>query len=494
MLTATRWGRTVLALLSVGFAALVFSGGAAIWWAQQARVAAEWVNHSAQVKQISTGLLLSLRRAESAQRGYLLTASKRYLEGYGGARSDALGKLTDLRGLVMDKPDQAARVDAIALLSRRKIAEMDETVRVALQGRREAGIAAVKSNVGLELMDAIRSGVEAFEQGENLFLEDRRAAQEQATRWVLLVSLTTGVLVTAVGLGSIAIIARYIREVRMAGQLVEDSNRLLEERVRSRTQEIADVNAEIQRFAYIVSHDLRAPLVNIMGFTSELDRAGAVLARQLQSLKAAGQAVFDAEATEAVEQDIPEAIRFIRQSSGKMDRLINAVLGVSREGRRTLNSQPLDMTTLVKGVASSLHKAAQAKGAQITVGLLPNLTSDRLAVEMIFGNLMENAVKYLDPERPGQIEVAGAVAGETRIYTIRDNGRGIAPADHERVFELFRRAGTQDTPGEGLGLAFVRTAVGRIGGSITLESVAQAGSVFTVRLPARLNLEPDSVE
>jgi signal transduction histidine kinase len=125
----------------------------------------------------------------------------------------------------------------------------------------------------------------------------------------------------------------------------------------------------------------------------------------------------------------------------------------------------------------------ESAGAVVEVGALPAITADRLAVEQILGNLVDNAVKYLDPGRPGRIEVTGEALGPRVRIRVRDNGRGIDPKDHVRVFELFRRSGVQDRPGEGIGLAHVRTLVRSLGGRIDLASEPGAGTTFTVTLP-----------
>ena len=167
-----------------------------------------------------------------------------------------------------------------------------------------------------------------------------------------------------------------------------------------------------------------------------------------------------------------------------MDRLINAILKISREGGRVLTPERVDMTALAENAAQAIHH--QAGDATITVEPLPSLVSDRLALEQIFGNLIENAVKYLDASRPGEIVVSGIERGGVSEYAVADNGRGIAPGDHERVFDLFRRSGTQDRPGEGIGLAHVRALVRRLGGTITVTSEFGVGSTFTVTLPKTL--------
>ena len=237
--------------------------------------------------------------------------------------------------------------------------------------------------------------------------------------------------------------------------------------------ELKESNEEIQRYAYIVSHDLRAPLVNIMGFTSELE------AVRDEIIGALG----DHPRTAEIEQDFVESISFIKAAINKMDGLINAILRLSREGRRTFRPEELDMASLVRGLADAQHHQAEAVEAQVIVGDLPVFIADRLAVEQIFGNLIDNAIKYLAPGRPGRIEVTGERIGARVRFEVRDNGRGIAPQDHARVFELFRRSGTQDKPGEGIGLAHVRTLVRSLGGRIDLASELGIGTTFIVTLP-----------
>ncbi|MBV9075989.1 MAG: HAMP domain-containing histidine kinase [Methylobacteriaceae bacterium] len=240
----------------------------------------------------------------------------------------------------------------------------------------------------------------------------------------------------------------------------------------------------MQRFAYIVSHDLRAPLVNIMGFTTELEALRADMFGRLDELaKTASEAERGGD--RQLGADFDEAIGFIKASIGKMDRLINAILRLSREGRRQFKPERVDMEALVEGIRASLAHQADAAGATIAVSRLPSIVSDRLALEQIFTNLVDNALKYLRSGVPGRIEVSGRSTPGGLVFEVRDNGRGIDPKDRERVFELFRRSGVQDRPGEGIGLAHVRALVRRLGGTIGLTSEPGRGSTFTVTLPRR---------
>jgi signal transduction histidine kinase len=279
-------------------------------------------------------------------------------------------------------------------------------------------------------------------------------------------------------------VAARTLQLERARDALHAANANLEDAVAARTAELQAANDEIQRFAYIVSHDLRAPLVNVMGFTSELEVAQGEIERLCREVAERAPELVDAELRAAVERDLPEAIGFIRSSTVKMDRLISAILKLSREGRRTLQPERVELGELLDGIAGSMAHQLDAAGAELVLEAEGSLESDRLALEQVFGNLLENAVKYLDPARPGRILVRSRPLGEAMVEVeVLDNGRGIEPKDHERIFDLFRRAGAQDRPGEGIGLAHVRALVRRLGGRIALESTPGRGTAFRVALP-----------
>jgi len=260
-------------------------------------------------------------------------------------------------------------------------------------------------------------------------------------------------------------------------------NANLEQTVAERTAELTESNEEIQRFAYIVSHDLRAPLVNIMGFTSELERFRGELLALLPQQAQEGETPPQ-EQSQLIE-DFDEALGFIKSSIGKMDRLINAILNLSRQGGRRFSHEPIQMHALLQGIADAMAHQAMEADAELQIGEIPDIVSDRLAIEQIFSNLIDNALKYLKPGIPGRIRVAARSSGSYIVYEVSDNGRGVPPEDHKRIFELFRRSGVQDRQGEGIGLAHVKALVRRLGGIITVESALGEGSTFRVALPAR---------
>ena len=323
---------------------------------------------------------------------------------------------------------------------------------------------------------------------EERLLAGRRQRQAADSIALLVVAIGSALALVLLAAACYVLVRRYAADLDRSRSSLRRLNIGLEDEVARRTAELTRANTEIQRFAYIVSHDLRSPLVNVMGFTSEM-------ALSLKPLRALLSKVEDtggcdpagrefAEARAAVEQDIPESLGFIRTSTQKMDRLINAILKLSREGRRTLTPEPIAMGALMTQIADTLKSQTEDKGADVEISPgLPDLVSDRVAVEQVLSNVLENALKYLKPGRPGRIVVRGRREPTAVVYEVEDNGRGIAPHDHERVFDLFRRAGVQDQPGEGIGLAHVRALVHRLGGNISVQSELDRGATFRISLP-----------
>ncbi|MDY7078033.1 MAG: PAS domain S-box protein [Chloroflexota bacterium] len=254
--------------------------------------------------------------------------------------------------------------------------------------------------------------------------------------------------------------------------------RRAEEKLQRYAVALERANEEVKQFAYIVSHDLRAPLVNLKGFSSELRTAleliGPVVNTALPRLEEEQQQTV----TMAIEEDMPEALDFIDSSVTRMDGFINALLKLSRLGRRELNFEPIDVNALVQATLQTVSHQIEERQVKVTVGPLPQVIADRTSMEQIVGNILSNAVKYLDPDRPGEIEITAERNHNKTTFRISDNGRGIAERDMDKVFAPFRRAGKQDVPGEGMGLAYVQALVRRHGGRIWVESELGKGSTF----------------
>ncbi|WP_439594721.1 sensor histidine kinase [Falsiroseomonas sp.] len=485
--TQAAFGRITLALTALGFAILLALGVGFVWLVQETRSYAAAVVATQQIRVAASELLSVLQDAETGQRGFLLTGDRGYLAPFTDAETrydealrDLAGQVTADGGWVAPQVELRERVEA-------KMAELRESVRRAEAGDMAGALALVREGRGKVLMDEVRSLLAGVEE-RTLARQERRSAYLKRTGGLLTTSAIVGLLLIAlVSLGTLRIARSYTRDLEAAQDALQRANASLEQRVNERTGSLIAANEEIQRFAYIVSHDLRAPLVNVMGFTQELETAIGTVRETVQRAEAEAPQLVTQALRDAVQEDIPEAIGFIRSSTNRMDRLIGAILALSREGRRRLTPEPVPLEGLLEGIAGSLQHQLDHAGAELRLQApFPTLQTDRLALEQILGNLLDNATKYLQPGRPGRILVRARREAGLHAIDVVDNGRGIATRDHARVFELFRRSGPQDQKGEGIGLAHTRALARRMGGDIRLASRLGEGSVFTLLLPDAL--------
>jgi signal transduction histidine kinase len=364
---------------------------------------------------------------------------------------------------------------------------------LANASKKDEALARVKTDIGQALMVQARQLLSRMMQRSEQTMDAAVRDEQQSIATLRWVTICGAIFIVIVVGGSMWVVILYTRRLIHAQTEIGALNQGLEERVSERTAELSRANEEIQRFAYIVTHDLRAPLVNIMGFTSELEGSLKTIQSAFRPTNADGEDNLSAgpageEVRTAVLEDLPEAIGFIRSSIRKMDALINAILRLSREGRRVLTPEALRVDALLKNAAANVqHQVAEAGGEVEVAARVSPVISDRLALEQIFGNLLDNAVKYRVPQRPLKIQIrARESLGQRIVVEIEDNGRGIAKADHERVFELFRRSGDQHLPGEGIGLAHVRTMIRNLGGDVTLTSELGEGTTIKLNLPKDL--------
>lgn len=271
---------------------------------------------------------------------------------------------------------------------------------------------------------------------------------------------------------------------------IEDYAHNLEQKVDDKTKEIKHMldeltyrNKEMEQIMYVTSHDLRSPLLNIQGFSKELAK-DIEKVRQKLNENSTSSAVKE-ELAETLEEDIPEAIKFILTSSSKMDTLLSGLLRISRMGRVTLTIKRLDMNELMTNVIGAFEYKIKEEKVKVQIGELPSSKGDNTQINQIFSNLIDNALKYLDSDREGIIKISGKNENEHIVYCLEDNGIGIVESHQDKVFEIFHRLNPVDSvAGEGLGLTIVRRILDRHGGKIWVESEPGKGSKFFVSLPA----------
>jgi PAS domain S-box-containing protein len=235
-----------------------------------------------------------------------------------------------------------------------------------------------------------------------------------------------------------------------------------EGQLEQRAAELERSNQELERFAYVASHDLSEPLRMISGFASLLE------SRYGQRLDA----------------DADEFIRYIVDGVARMQDFISDLLTYSRVGRAEPRSDPVDMGVLVTHVLEGLQTAVEETGATIEVGRLPTVCGDASQFQQLVQNLVANALKFT-LDAPPVIRISSEPAGDAWRFAVADEGIGIDPDDVERVFQVFQRLHSpEDYPGTGIGLAICRTIVERHGGRIWVVPGTERGSVFLFTLPA----------
>ncbi len=255
----------------------------------------------------------------------------------------------------------------------------------------------------------------------------------------------------------------------------------VEEELERLNVELTHKNKELKQVLYVTSHDLRTPLVNIEGYSKELEYS---LKDLLSALKGEDVPPHVKETVAPiVEKDVPEAVKYINASISKMNSMLSGLLKLSRMGQVVLKIQQIDMNKLMSDILCVVEYQIKNMGVTLDVTDLPPCRGDESQINQVFSNLISNALKFLDPGRPGVIRISGRRENGQSVYCVKDNGIGIAPEYREKIFEMFHRLDTT-VDGEGLGLIIARNIVERHHGKIWVESEPGRGCEFYVSIPA----------
>jgi PAS domain S-box-containing protein len=252
------------------------------------------------------------------------------------------------------------------------------------------------------------------------------------------------------------------KAVRLEGVVLDISERKRAEQELKKT--LADLersNKELEQFAYVASHDLQEPLRMVSSYTQ-------LLARRYK---------------DKLDQDANEFIDFAVDGANRMQRLINDLLMYSRVSTRGQPPEPVDTFSALGQAIANLGMAIDDNHAMISNDELPVVMADESQIVQVFQNLIANGIKFHGTEAP-RIHISAAEKGNEWVFSVRDNGIGIAPEYHSRLFVIFQRLhGHDQYPGTGIGLAVCKRIVERHGGRIWVESEADKGSTFYFTLP-----------
>jgi signal transduction histidine kinase len=493
-----------------------------------ATLAERWAFHSEEVLRQTTAILDPVLGESVALRGAVLANDTRFVTPV-AVWVDVDRRIDQLAELVADNPAQVERVVQVRQAVQAYRQWSDRVQDMLHSGRRRDLLDRFRDLEPSDVLDRFRQQLVAF-QSEERRLDSLRSSAAEAARE------RQETLVVAAVLGSLLFVALavwlFTRGVRgrlallsdNAGRLAgneplapispgrdeiarldltlhDTSRRLLEaERIQARFQadlarrtgELARINETLRQqtqenemFIYSVSHDLRAPLVNLQGFSKELIRACDELRVAVRESSLAAETRQRIE--RVVDEDIGEALHYLQTAVLRASHIIDALLRLSRVGRVEYRQQKVEVRDIVPRVIDAMQGSIRARRARVSVDELPAVWGDPTALEQVFANLIGNAVNYLDPSREGRIEIGTTPSPpgvhSLRIFYVRDNGLGIPTVALPRLFNAFQRLHGNVARGEGIGLALVRRVVERHGGRVWAESKEGIGTTFYLSLP-----------
>ena len=435
-----------------------------------------WYSHTLQVISQTETLLAQVRTAESAARGYVMTGLPGFEEEYARSARDIHDSTVELQKATIDNGSQQERITALNTGIAAKLSKLEALLavrRVQPQGALDPALLAPILQDTASRMDRVQATVRDIESEEQRLLTQRTAEATSARHQVwgsftLAFLLDFLLLITAFEL---LVRAARDREQIAAGaeaitglnRRLTEANEELESRVEQRTRELAQSNEELEAFSYSVSHDLRAPLRTIDGFSLALyeDYGGKL----------------DEQGTDYINR--------VRNGVQRMGTLIDALLQLSRVTRYELQREQVDLSQLATAVFGELHALDPERKVQWIAESGVVAEADPRLMRVAFENLIGNALKFTARTEDAAIEFGiSRQSGET-VYFLRDNGAGFDMQYVDRLFTAFQRLhGERDFKGSGIGLATVSRIIRRHHGSIRAEGEPGKGATFFFTLAA----------
>jgi PAS domain S-box-containing protein len=234
----------------------------------------------------------------------------------------------------------------------------------------------------------------------------------------------------------------------------------MEEALRTTNSALRRANADLEQFAYAAAHDLREPLRTIALYTQMLERSHA----------------------RDISENAARAVRYVLESAHRMETLVNDLLAFTQAVNPSVHAAA-DANDVAREAVEALRAAIDGCRAEIRLADLPSVAVERVHLRQVLQNLIANAVQYRDGERPARVVVRAEQSDGDAVFHVSDNGVGIKPEYHERIFGLFKRLHGLDVPGNGIGLALCQKIVESYGGRIWVESAPGCGSKFSFTLP-----------
>jgi signal transduction histidine kinase len=456
-------GKRLVLVVSIAFAAL-FSVGLLSFRENERHTDSErWVSHTYVVLATLADFRIGLSRAKADQRAFLLSGDQSYSASCETDLSQASRAVEDLRELTSDNPRQqeflrqlGAPVENVRTEFRKQIEEQKHRViapDVSFASDSDASLSAVLHVIG------------EMEQGEKDLLAQRSARENLSAARTGAAIVAGNVLSSLLILAAILMLYREMNKSQRAESALGQLNAELE----TRNAELGAMNKELESFSYSVSHDLRAPLRAIDGFSL------ALLEEHRDKLSPEGQSHLER----------------VRAATIRMANLIDDMLKLARIVRSDVAEDDVNLSALAEEVAEQLRTAEPERKA--TIEITPGLKTlgDRLLLRAMLENLLGNAWKFTSKCPVSRIELGVTNGNAEPVFFVRDNGAGFDMRYADKLFGVFQRLhGDRDYPGTGVGLATVQRIVRKHGGKIWAESSVGHGATFFFVLRNKASTQP----
>jgi len=413
-----------------------------------------WVEHTEKVIAAADEIQSDLLDSESAERGFIITGEAPFTEPHMAVRNTIQTKIQRLHELTSDNPRQQVRLQEVLALAKKRIAVSDQMIRLQKIGRHRDAVGLVRSGIGKALTDWIREQITDIKTEERTLLAVRVSETENAFTFTRRIIVLGNVLTILLLIFAFAMLFQNEVRLRQRNAIIQ---RLNDDVTRNAIQ-VDATNKELEAFSYSVSHDLRAPLRAIDGFSQVLIEDFA------DGLDAKGK----------------DALNRVRAAAQRMGHLIDDMLTLSRVTRTEMRHETVDFSALAADVLAELQKSEPERKVDwhIEPGLLASGDAQLLRVALV--NLIGNAWKFTGKTANAKIEF-GAMrnADGTTEFFVRDNGAGFDMAYAGKLFGAFQRLHlASEFPGTGVGLATVRRIVHRHGGQVRAAGMPDQGATF----------------
>lgn len=431
-----------------------------------------WVDHTWQSVDQVERIMSSAKDAETGNRGYLITGDDSYLAPYIAGTHDLPVELNRFEKLTSDNPAQQARLREMRAAIGRRLDLLQQGIDLRRRHSMDSGHALILTGTGKAEMDNLRRIADEMEAAEHVLLVQRTTVAKSSSRQ----ARYTLALASCLDFLLIVLMLRYfVRERHMRLATERDAERLavaraeaeeradevrslnatLESRVKLRTAELETTNRELEAFSYSVSHDLRAPLRTIDGFSLALEEDYATL----------------------VDDAGRDYIRRVRKGVQRMGHLIDALLQLSRITRAELNREDVDVTEMTNALVADMRERSPSAGVTFVIESGLHANADPRLLSVALENLLGNAVKFSSKVVAPVVEFGWDP--EQKAWFIRDNGAGFDMFYADKLFNAFNRLhGDKDFTGSGIGLATVARVVHRHQGRIWAQSAVNDGATF----------------